>query len=72
MNLVDVPYTVPVTVTVDLDTGRVTRVVVCDEDATLARHELLDTPEGEAVSDDEAEQAVAIAENEPWPAWEVG
>lgn len=70
--LVDVPYTAPVIVTVDTATGKVERVVVCDEEATLARYEQLDSPDGEPVSQDEAEEAVEIAENQPWPAWEVG
>lgn len=59
---VHVLYTVPVIAVVNLDTRKVDRVVICDEDIRL-----------DARSDVEAPtSAVDIAEEATWPGWEFG
>jgi hypothetical protein len=70
---VQVAYRVPVEVIVDLQEGRVDRVVVIDEDIALdhtegARQESILHPIPSAV----AKRATEIAEAGDWPAWEHG
>ncbi len=73
---VQVAYTTPVEVVVDLREGRVDRVVVIDEEVKLdkregARKETWLSPVPKGV----AERAIEIAEKaEPpgWPRWELG
>lgn len=70
---VQVAYTVPVEVIVDLREERVDRVVVIDEEISLdyqegARQESILQPIPSAV----AKQATEIAEADDWPVWEHG
>lgn len=70
---VQVAYTVPVEVIVDLQRGTVDRVVVVDEGVTLdpeegARQESVLHPIPTSV----ASRAIEIAEAEFWPTWEHG
>lgn len=58
---IDVYYTVPVCVTVDTDSGEVTRVVVDDEAVVLLPDQQNCGP-----------RAIEIAEAVSWPAWEFG
>jgi len=55
--------TVPISVTVDLETGQVTEVRVIDEEVTLDP-----APDG----DRDYARAVEAAEDADWPAWEFG
>lgn len=68
MSQVEVMYSVPVAVTVDLELGEVVRVRVWDE--------CIEGPTAQwAGSSDEAMVRVAaadIAQEADWPAWEVG
>jgi hypothetical protein len=63
MPQVEITGTVPITLTVDLETGEVTEVHVWDEEATLDP-----APEG----DDEYARALEAAGDGDWPAWEFG
>ena len=70
---VQVAYTVPVEVIVDLQQGEVVRVVVVDEAVALdpekgARQESVLEPVPSAV----AKRAIEIAEGGFWPRWEHG
>lgn len=70
---VQVAYTVPVEVIVDLEKGTVERAVVINEEVTLdhkegARKESILHP----VSDEVAGRATEIAEAGNWPTWEFG
>jgi len=70
---VQIAYTVPVEVIVDLRAGRVDRVVVIDCGVALnneegARQEGLLHPIPRGVS----ERAIKIAEARRWPGWEYG
>lgn len=70
---VQVAYKVPVEVIVDLQEGRVDRVVVIDEDIALdheegARQESILHPIPSAV----AKRATEVAEAGNWPVWEHG
>ena len=70
---VQVAYSVPVEVVVDLDTGEVRRVVVIDEEIALDRQIGVNTREYMPVKDKKVvAQAIGIAENSEWPAWENG
>lgn len=72
---VQVAYTVPVEVVVDLDTGEVSRVVVIDEEVALDSSPRggVNTREYLPVEDKKiVAQAIGIAENAMWPAWENG
>jgi hypothetical protein len=70
MPCISIAYTVPVQVVVDLDTTRVTRVVVIDEDVTSDRNGYHDT--GAHCTLEQAAAAYAVAETSPWPGWDVG
>jgi hypothetical protein len=60
---IELTGTVPITATVDLDTGQVTEVHIWDEEATMDPG-----PEG----DQDYARALEIWDEEPWPAWEFG
>lgn len=70
-----IPYTVPVQVIVDLDTGTVDRVVVIDESIAKDR-----SPDGfveefdgkGAYKTTDVDRAFEIAESKDWPRWEFG
>jgi hypothetical protein len=65
-----VRYMVPVLAEVDIEAGRVVRVLVDDEAVGDAECALVsDSAELPAA---EREGAIAIASSEPWPAWEFG
>ena len=65
-----VRYLVPVLAQVDLASGQVTRVHVEDETVGEAEDVLvIDEPE---VSAADCERAIAVAAEQPWPAWEFG
>lgn len=62
---VTITYKCPVDVTVDLDTGRVTRVVAVDESIDM------DEPTVQnAASAAERIRALAIVERRDWPTWQ--
>jgi|GEM_PF-5030713 len=65
-----VRYLVPVLVEVNLESGRVARVQV-DDEAVGDVDDLwvIDEP---VLSPAERERAIAIATDEPWPAWDLG
>lgn len=65
-----VRYMVPVLVEVNLRSGRVARVQV-DDEAVGDADDLfvIDEPD---LSSADRERAVAIATDEPWPAWDLG
>jgi hypothetical protein len=70
---VQVAYTVPVEAIIDLQEGRVDRVVVMDEEVALdeeegARQEGSLHPISTAV----AKRAIEVAEAGEWPVWEQG
>jgi hypothetical protein len=70
---VQIAYTVPVEVIVDLQEGRVDRVVVIGEGVALdeeegARQESVLHPVPNAV----AKRAIEVAEAGDWPVWEHG
>lgn len=68
MTVVDVHYTVDVTVAVDLDAGDVSKVIVWDE-------ELRDVPEpfDEGVTPEQKKAAMDVISNgNGWPAWQFG
>lgn len=70
---VQVSYSVPVEVVVDLDTGEVRRVVVIDEEIALDKTAGVNTREYAPVEDEKvAARAIEIAENAVWPVWENG
>jgi hypothetical protein len=74
---VNVMYLVPVVVTVNLETNRVQRVRVVDEDVRRSDEETgyLDDatrPAGLSVSHPLFRRAVTIAETKEWPGWELG
>lgn len=58
---VEIEYTVPVIVTVDIENGEVVRVVVDDERATPV-----------ICADPDYPAAVEIAEHADWPMWGFG
>lgn len=73
--IVQLGYTVAVNVTVDMDTRRVTKVLVLDETADANEDEIYG--EDGSVTDELVAlwpEANHIAENTPhgWPSWEVG
>ncbi len=76
-NRIQIPYTVPVEVVVDVDTGEVLRVVVIDEeialeaaaDGTVTVHDDSYQPVEDKAA---AQAAVEIAESADWPAWDHG
>jgi len=63
MATLEITGMVPITVTVDLETGDVTEVHVWDEEAVLDP-----APQG----DQQYAAAVRAAEEGNWPAWEFG
>lgn len=63
MSEIELRYVVPVIVTVDTETKRVTSVNVQDEDARSPLQGLLTPDEREALE---------IAEDSTWPEWELG
>jgi hypothetical protein len=78
-----IKYTVPVYVEVNLDEGTIERVVVQDDEATLAEADPLtpgipvvfDADTWEEVTDAERDAAVALAQGSDdadWPAWCFG
>jgi hypothetical protein len=74
---VNVMYLVPVVVTVDLETKRVQRVRVLDEDVRRSDEEtgyLEDEtrPASLSMSHPLFRRAVTIAETKEWPGWEFG
>jgi hypothetical protein len=70
---ISIAYTAPVQVIVDLDTRRVTRVVVIDEDVTPDRNGYRDNHDTlERCTLEQAAAAYAVAETSPWPGWDVG
>ena len=65
-----VQYLVPVLAEVDLASGRVTQVHVEDEAVGDVDDVLvIDEPD---LSTADRERAVAVAGEQPWPAWEFG
>lgn len=65
-----VQYLVPVLAEVDLASGRVTHVHVEDEAVGDADDVLvIDEPDLSAA---DRERAIAVAAEQPWPAWEFG
>lgn len=65
-----VRYLVPVLAKIDLAADRVTQVHVEDEAAGEAEDVLvIDEPD---LSVADRERAMAVASNQPWPAWELG
>jgi hypothetical protein len=70
---ISIAYTVPVQVIVDLDRGRVTRVVVIDEDVTADRNGYRENrATGEHCTLEQVAAAYAIAETSQWPSWDIG
>lgn len=67
---VTVEYTVPVFCQLDLESGRVERVRVLDEELSEAGP-VFDR-DGHKVTAGEAEQARVLADQAEWPAWEFG
>lgn len=76
MATVDVWYTVPVVVTVDLETGDVDRVRVYDESISAEPFAGYDEDGGDLVGRPDGpillRQAADLANGADWPAWEVG
>jgi hypothetical protein len=69
---ISIAYTAPVQVIVDVDTTRVTRVVVIDEDVTLDRNGYWDNHDTvECCTLQRAAAGYAVAETSPWPGWDV-
>jgi hypothetical protein len=65
---ISIAYTAPVQVIVDLDSGRVTRVIVIDEDVTPDRNGYRENHDtGEHCTLQYAAAAYALAETSPWP-----
>jgi hypothetical protein len=70
---ISIAYTAPIQVIVDLDSGRVTRVVVIDEDVTPDRNGYRENHDtGEHCTLEQAAAAYALAETSPWPGWDIG
>jgi hypothetical protein len=70
---ISIAYTAPVQVVVDLDTRRVTRVVVIDEDVAPDRNGYRENHDtGEHCALEQAAAVYAVAETSPWPGWDVG
>ncbi len=65
-----VEYKVPVLVEVDLDAEAIVGVYVDDEQVDGPGDVIVVAPGG--LSADEAARAVAIAEADSWPQWELG
>jgi hypothetical protein len=73
MPRISIAYTAPVQVIVDLDSKRVTRVVVIDEDVTPDRNGYRENHDtGEHCTLQQAAEAYALAETSPWPGWQFG
>jgi len=75
MARISIAYTVPVQVLVDLDTGRVARVVVIDEDVQPDRGGYReDEATGRPCTDEQANAAYDVAEDgdNEWPSWDLG
>jgi hypothetical protein len=70
---ISIAYTAPVQVIVDLDSKRVTRVVVIDEDVTPDRNGYRENHDtGEHCTLEQAAAAYALAETSPRPGWQFG
>jgi hypothetical protein len=70
---ISIAYTVPVLVIVDVDTKRVTRVVVIYEGVTPDRNGYRDNHDtGEHCNLQQAAVAYAIAETSPWSSRDIG
>jgi hypothetical protein len=70
-----VEYVVPVTVTVDLDTAKVEKVNVWNEEIARVddpKHRPYREGSMEPVTKFTAQDAVRIAEKAEWPAWKFG
>lgn len=73
--LVTIEYLAPVAVTVDLDRGRVTRVVVVDEEVeptVKVGERVIGAGIGTGATEEESDLAYTIASEADWPAWQVG
>jgi hypothetical protein len=69
---ISIAYTAPVQVIVDLDTKRVTRVVVIDEDVTPDRNGYRDNHDTGRHRTLQQAASCAIAETSPSPSWDIG
>ena len=65
-----VEYRVPVLVEVDLDNESILAVRVDDEQ--VDRPKAATSSEGATLSEGAASRAIAVAEENSWPAWEFG
>jgi hypothetical protein len=68
--LVQVMYSVPVTCTVNTETGDIESVEVWGGDMKRTKDVPLERDSQEPAPKAEAKKAVRIAENESWPAWD--
>lgn len=77
MSTLSISYTVPVQVIVNLETGRVTRVVVLDElvepdeSSKGGFYEVVDD-QNRVPRQAEIDKAYRLAEDADWPAWDFG
>jgi hypothetical protein len=71
---IDLYFTVPVVVTVNVDTGEVDRVRVYDESVSAEPYSAYDTEIGGDIALDApiVLAAVEAANETDWPVWEVG
>jgi hypothetical protein len=70
---VNISYTCPVQVIVDLDTGEIDRVIVIDEGITAEPDGFAeDADEYKPVGGHQKARAFAIAEAAEWPSWDLG
>jgi hypothetical protein len=74
MSSISIGYTVPVQVVVDTDTGKVHRVVVIDEEIAFDPNGFTEDRDIylKPVPQELIDKAHEIAEQNEWPAWDVG